>query len=121
MRRGEDDLPAELLALRLLVALDDDVAREEADLGAVLRDHFHAFFVEVAVAQVVEVEPLRERHGVAAVEDLLDVALLGLEGVEARRRHEDLISRGPIDGVLQVQRVVEREDTFGEARPGPSG
>ena len=70
---------------------------------------------------MVEVEALRQLDRVAAVFHGLDVPLLGLEGVEARRRHEDLVSRLPVDRVLEPERVVQRVRVVAEPRPGPLG
>ena len=65
----------------MLVSLDDNISREKADLGAILRDDL-ARLVPVAVSEVLEVESLRERHGAAVVAYGIDVALLRLQRVE---------------------------------------
>jgi hypothetical protein len=65
----------------LLVALDDNISREKADLGTILRDDL-ASLVPVAISEVVKVEPLRQGYRTTVGAHRIDVALLRLQPAE---------------------------------------
>mmetsp|Transcript_14189 Transcript_14189/g.47384 ORF Transcript_14189/g.47384 Transcript_14189/m.47384 type:complete len:410 (-) Transcript_14189:1284-2513(-) len=121
--RGEDDLAAELLRVRRVVALDDDVPGEQADFRAVLGHLLHKAKLRgarrgVALAPVVVVQRLRQRDGPAAVEDGGDGALLCVKGVVRRRGHKDHVARDPVHRVLEGERRVARDGALRELGVG---
>ena len=112
--RVEHDVATVAVERRHRVALDDDVTREQAHLGAQLDGLAR---VVARLAEVIVLQGRVEAHAVVGVGSAHHDALLGLVHVEAARRDDELRADGPVDGLREAHRRRPRRRRRVEPRP----